>query len=177
MTKNAVGRPQNEKRLKSGSGYALANWLNTNLADLTDLTNEELAIKLGYSKPNIISMWKTARTKIPLDKIHLLSKLLNVDLMILLPLYLEQYSSADGYLEIQASLSRMVTAKEAKIIEYLREIADNHEYELVEDKKDLLASCFRKVKTKESNSEREAFYESNYNPEEDYGSLGGRNKT
>jgi transcriptional regulator with XRE-family HTH domain len=54
-------------------------------------TQREIAAEVGYDKPNMISMLKTGDTKVPLEKIPLLAKALNVDPAHLFRLALEQY--------------------------------------------------------------------------------------
>ena len=54
-------------------------------------TQREIAAEIGYDKPNILSMMKQGETKVPLDKIPLLAKALNVDPAHLFRLALEQY--------------------------------------------------------------------------------------
>lgn len=141
MARSKAGRPPNLERRKTGPGFALSDWFHRNLDRLTDMTNEEIAESMGYSRPNIISMWRTGRTKIPLDRLVDLSKILNVDLVILLPLWLEQYIDAEGYGEIKKAQSRLVSEEEGKIIQILRDGMDNLDYHLNSNMKHILISC------------------------------------
>src|SRR5579871_5258209 len=51
----------------------------------------QIAHELGYAKPNIISMFKTGDTKVPIDKIPALARALNVDPAFLFRLAMEQF--------------------------------------------------------------------------------------
>lgn len=124
MARSAAGRPQIEERRKTGPGFALADWFNRNLDRLTDMTNEEIADKLGYSRPNIISMWRTGRTRIPLDRLKPLSDILGVEMITLLPLWLEQYIDKEGYQLVEEASKRMVTQDEAELIAVIRDQND-----------------------------------------------------
>ena len=54
-------------------------------------TQREIAEEVGFNTPNMISMLKNGDSKIPLDKIALLARALDVDPGHLLRLGLEQY--------------------------------------------------------------------------------------
>lgn len=125
MARSNAGRPQITDRVKSGPGYELADWLNRNLDRLTDKTNEEIATELGYTRPNIISMWRTGRTRIALERLRPLSKILGVDMVTLLPMWLEQYIDREGYEEIKKAGKRIVSEDEAEIIDIVRAAHDH----------------------------------------------------
>jgi transcriptional regulator with XRE-family HTH domain len=54
-------------------------------------TQSEVAREAGFARPNVISMMKTGRTKIPLDRIPLLAQSLGVDERRFLRIALEEY--------------------------------------------------------------------------------------
>ena len=128
MARGTQGRKQ--ASALTGEGYRLAEWLNRNLDRRTNLTNEELATRMGYARPNIISMWRTGRTRIPLDKLTQLADLLKVELIELLPLWLEQYSDAEGYRRIVAATGRLVSETEATFVNKVRRITDHRPFRL-----------------------------------------------
>jgi transcriptional regulator with XRE-family HTH domain len=51
----------------------------TRAIKLSGKTQSEICADIGYSKPNIITMFKQGRTRVPLDKIGPLSRALGVD--------------------------------------------------------------------------------------------------
>ena len=54
-------------------------------------SQREIAREIGYDKPNMISMFKSGATKVPLEKIPQLAKALDVDPIHLFRLGLDQY--------------------------------------------------------------------------------------
>ena len=117
-----MARGRKQESAKTGEKYALAEWLNKNLRNLTDLTNDELATKLGYTQPNIVSMWVTGRTKVPLEKLLPLAQVMDVDYSFLLPLWVEQYAGKDAYIELMRTLQRAVSEDEAELVKSIRKI-------------------------------------------------------
>lgn len=51
----------------------------------------EIASEMGYDKPNIITMFKQGKTRIPLDKVGLLAKALEIDPALLLQKVMREY--------------------------------------------------------------------------------------
>jgi transcriptional regulator with XRE-family HTH domain len=69
----------------------MARYLTTQIDGLSGIKNQrEIAAEIGYEKPNMISMLKRGEAKVPLDKIPLLAKALNVDPAHLFRLAMEQ---------------------------------------------------------------------------------------
>lgn len=118
MPKEGRGRPQ--ERVKEGPGFKMAVWLNENLEALTSMTNEELADRLGYQRPNIISMWRTGRTRVPLDRLPELADILGVNLGHLLMLWMDQYATGPKYTRLMKTVLRTVGDDEAELIEAVR---------------------------------------------------------
>ena len=120
MKKTGPGRPQTS--VNTGTSYALAEWLNENLAELSGMTNAEIAAELGYERSNIVAMWKTGKTRVALHALKGIARLTNTPLEFLFPLWVEQYAREKGvkaqpYMEM---LSRIVTPAEFKLIEMIR---------------------------------------------------------
>jgi transcriptional regulator with XRE-family HTH domain len=120
MKKTGPGRPQTS--VNTGTSYALAEWLNENLAKLSGMTNAEIAAELGYERSNIVAMWKTGKTRVALHALKGIARLTNTPLEQLFPLWVEQYAREKGvktqpYTEM---LSRIVTPAEFKVIETIR---------------------------------------------------------
>lgn len=107
------------KRKPPFAATKMAHFMQRRLQELEgEISQTEIAHKLGYPKSNIISMFKTGETKVPLDKIPALAEALHVDVAHLMRLGLEQYWP-DKMNVITEVFSRMVTANE---LELLREI-------------------------------------------------------
>jgi transcriptional regulator with XRE-family HTH domain len=115
-----AGRPQESAR--TGATYKLAEFLNQNWDDRVGRTNNDVAIELGYESANIISMWRTGRTRVPLKKLPDIARLLKVDLVELLPLWFEQdWGDRPDASELQTIIgSHIATESEAKLLRAIR---------------------------------------------------------
>ena len=58
---------------KAGAGMSVAEFIAAQIA-MSDKTQREIALALGYDKPNIITMFKQGLTKIPLNKVAPLAR-------------------------------------------------------------------------------------------------------
>lgn len=122
--KSAAGRKQEKAR--TGPGYRLAEYLNANLDSKAPYTNEELAEKLGYKSPNLISMWRTGKTKVPLEQIPKLAEIMKVDFITLFRLWMDQYiypkdGIANAALKpVENALKRLCTANEWNLLRAIR---------------------------------------------------------
>jgi hypothetical protein len=67
----------------SGQPYAnsaLARYLTKRIYELRNvMTQRQIALAAGFARPNIISMFKTGETKVPLDRIVPLARALDAD--------------------------------------------------------------------------------------------------
>ena len=103
----------------------MAKYLDRQIEALKgEVSQRDIAVKLGYPKSNIISMFKTGDAKVPLDKIPALAEALHVDVGHLMRLGLEQYWP-DKMAVITEVFSRLVTENEMDIIECIRKATHN----------------------------------------------------
>ena len=71
---------------------AIAKYIDKKIDELKGVkTQREIAQEAGYETPNIISMLKRGESRVPLEKIPLLSKAFGVDPAHMFRLALEQY--------------------------------------------------------------------------------------
>ncbi|MEQ8435053.1 MAG: hypothetical protein RIA71_12510 [Oceanicaulis sp.] len=77
--------------MNTGTSYALAEWLNENLAELSGMTNADIAAELGYERRIITALWKTGGTRIALHPLKALARLTKLPLEHLFALWTEQY--------------------------------------------------------------------------------------
>ncbi|MHC2021351.1 hypothetical protein [Methylobacterium sp. CM6247] len=83
-------------------------------------TQREIAADIGYSKPNILSMYKRGEAKVPLERLPEFSRALGVDVGLMLRLWLEQTWPNDKS-EISRIVSdRIVTANERALLKLIR---------------------------------------------------------
>lgn len=121
MNKTGPGRPQTS--VNTGESYALAEWMNENLNELSGMTNTEIAAELGYERPNIVAMWKTGNTRVALHALKGIARLTNTRLEHLFQMWVEQYTREKGlkaqpYSEM---LARIVTPAEFQLIQAVRD--------------------------------------------------------
>lgn len=81
-------------------------------------SQREIAVEIGYDKPNMLSMIKTGQSRMPLEKVPALAKALNVDPAFLFRLTLEQIP---GFEAVVATIFKTIpSANEAIILKNLR---------------------------------------------------------
>lgn len=82
-------------------------------------TQREIALEIGYEKPNMISMFKRGEAKIPLDKIPALAKALAVDPAFMFRLAMQQYWP-DLQKAVVDIFGDVLTRQEKQVIEMYR---------------------------------------------------------
>lgn len=120
-----AGRPQLSNR--TGPTYGLSNFMNDNWEKLVGRTNEDVAADLGYRSANIISMFRTGKTRVPLEKLPDIARLMKLDLTALLPLWFEQYwgERSDAKTLIKGFAQRLLSTNELPLIEGIRKATRN----------------------------------------------------
>lgn len=136
------GRPI--KTMPEGPGKAFARFVLEEFPKL-EMTNDEIAKKLGYMRPNIVSAWKTAASKIPLDNVVTIADLFGVDLAYILALYIEQYAGnpegVSDFDRIAATLSRLCTPEEWELVLLAREVRAGNSLPLTADQRRVIAAA------------------------------------
>jgi hypothetical protein len=80
----------------------------------------QIASEAGFDKPNIITMFKTGATKLPIPRVAVLAKALGVDPIFLLRLAMSEYQP-DNWAAIESILTQPVlTENELEIIQLVR---------------------------------------------------------
>jgi transcriptional regulator with XRE-family HTH domain len=103
----------------------MAEFLNSNWDKIGE-TNADLADEWGYKSPGIISMWRTGKSRVPIEKLGDLARKLGVDLTILLPLWVEQFNPERGHegikvsKEIESVFKRLATINEFAVLKMMR---------------------------------------------------------
>lgn len=115
-----AGRPQTA--VNTGPGYKLAEWLNQNWSERTDLTNFEAAQIFNFKSPAQISMWRTGKSRVAIEWLAPLSRLLKVDLAFLMRLWVEQDvgPDAEAMQEVTRIFERLASEDEARLLEAIR---------------------------------------------------------
>ena len=99
---------------------SVADYLNWQI-NLCGKKQLEIAEEVGFSKPNIITMIKQGKTKLPLDKIGKFAKAIEVDPIHLFKMCMQEYMP-DPWKEVEKMINQPVlTLNELEFIEIMRE--------------------------------------------------------
>lgn len=79
----------------------------------------DIAEEAGFEQPNVITMIKQGKTKLPLAKVGTMAKALEADPVYLLKLCVEEYQP-DTWEAISPYMEEMVTADELRIVHAIR---------------------------------------------------------
>ena len=93
----------------------------TQQLSISPKTQVEVTEELGLDKPNIVTMFKQGRTKVPINRIPALANALGVDPVYLLSLAMNEYMP-DAWQVIQKLLKNtLITDNELAIVNIIRE--------------------------------------------------------
>lgn len=106
--------------MKKPKKITVAEYITHQIA-ASDVAQKDIAAALGYEKPNVITMIKQGKCKLPLNKVGPLAKVLNVDPVHLLRMVMAEYMP-DTWQSIQDLVGQSLVSKnELAIIEIIRE--------------------------------------------------------
>lgn len=91
--------------------------------DNSPKSQTEIAAQLGYPNPNIITMFKQGRTKVPLTKVAELAKALEMDPVHLLRIVMTEYSPETWAVLERVLGHNLVTDTEMRVVKILRDVA------------------------------------------------------
>jgi transcriptional regulator with XRE-family HTH domain len=87
-----------------------------------DKTQKQIATECGFDNPNVITMFKNGSTKLPINRINLLAKAIEVDPVHLLRLVMLEYIPS-LWESIEAIMqSTVLTANELQLVQAYREV-------------------------------------------------------
>jgi hypothetical protein len=101
-----------------GKDCAVASFVRHRIAIL-DKQQTDIAAECGFEKPNIITMIKQGKTKLPLNKVCLMAKALEADPVHLLKLCLSEYQP-ENWSAIEPLLELALTDVERELLKQLR---------------------------------------------------------
>jgi hypothetical protein len=116
-------------KLKSPPLPKVAEYLNAQI-HLSGLKQKDISTALGYTKPNIITMFKQGLTKLPIEKVGPLARALGLD-----PIYLLRITMNDYMPDTYAAVIKMfgqepATEHEQDIIAAIREMSGGKNLEM-----------------------------------------------
>lgn len=134
---------------KAGMPHAdskIARYLSKQIDAIShEKSQREIALEIGYEKPNMISMIKRGETKVPLEKIPALAKALHVDAGHLYRLAMEQYWPGQAE-ALKQAFGFTVTESEHQVVSYLRELLGSDNIELTTALKKSLKTAIEEQK-------------------------------
>jgi hypothetical protein len=121
MSNRSEQRSDEGNHMSKQSKITVAAYLDIQIA-VSDISQKDIATAIGYDKPNVITMIKQGKTKLPLNKVGPLAKVLGIDPVHLLRLAMSEYHP-DTWLAINHIIGRwLVTDGEMTIIQLVREV-------------------------------------------------------
>lgn len=110
------------QKIMSKSSISVADYIDRQLA-LSGKTQTDVCFEIGYKNPNLLTMLKKGKTKLPIIKVKLLAKSLGVDPVYLLKLTMLEYTP-DTWDVIQDIMgAQAVTDDEYAILREIREVS------------------------------------------------------
>lgn len=96
------------------------------LIDASGKLHREIAVEVGYPRPNVISMIRTGCFKVPLEKVTPLARALGADPAFMLRLYLEEHEP-ERLEAIQGALGEILSANERELLAAIRRASNGRD--------------------------------------------------
>lgn len=129
---------------ESASKKSFADYI-AHQVDMSDKTQKEMALRLGYDNPNIISMFKKGLTKVPIPKVPIFADILGIDRVHLLRLAMLEYAP-DLWETFQSVIGKTVTSNELEIIEIVRSVVGDDDPALNAEARRLFKTAAKALK-------------------------------
>src|SRR3954470_18177158 len=100
------------------------------LIRLSGKSQVEIAEAVGYTNPNVVTMIKQGKTKLPIKKVPAFAKVLNVDPVHLLRLTVDEYMPETWAAIDQVVGRALVTDNERRILAVIRQAAGGKDVQL-----------------------------------------------
>lgn len=115
---NRQGRPY--------AGTRLTKYLQKRILELRPKkTQNSIASEAGFVNPNMLTMIKVGRVKLPLDRVLALAKALECDPVMLFMMAFEQLGGGTSELAIKQIFGTLVTENEVAWLEEIRRASDH----------------------------------------------------
>jgi transcriptional regulator with XRE-family HTH domain len=129
-------------RVRPYTHSKMAQFLTMKIDSLKgEVSQREIAQRLGYDRPNIVSMFKTGEAKVPFEKIPALAEVLGVDVAHLVRLGLEQYWP-ERFDVIARLFPHMVTENEMELVRVTRAAASDSDPKLTAEQESQIQVLF-----------------------------------
>lgn len=94
----------------------------TNQINISGKSQKEIAEEVGYPMPNVITMFKQGKTKLPINKVALFAKSLGIDPVHLLRLTMTEYTPETWEVIEELLGDNVLSQDERRVIEALRKV-------------------------------------------------------
>jgi len=121
-----------KKKENQQARISVADYLTQQIA-LSGKPQKEIAEELNYDKPNIITMFKQGKTKLPLNKVSPLAKSLGLDPVHLLRIVLLEYAPETWEVLSAILGSAAVSENEVNTLAIIRNAAQGQDVAFVTD--------------------------------------------
>lgn len=112
----------------------------TQAQESMNLSDEQMAQELGFSRPSVYTLCKGGKMKMPMSKVPLLAKVLKVPASDVLTVMLTEYDPELLAVINKSWGSMALTAGEKKVLSAYRSLAKGHDVEpLIMDGKNIVA--------------------------------------
>lgn len=133
------------KKIHPWAASRMAQFLDRQIDSLSGVvTQSEIANALGYPSANIISMFKKGQTKVPLEKIPDLAKVLRVDPAFLMRLGLDQYWP-ERWEALRLMFDGIATNNERELLDAAREVLGDQDYKIPQEALDEIAIVLKRA--------------------------------
>lgn len=134
-------KPKVERKAPAKPKITVAEYLARQI-DLSGKTQLEIARECGFEKPNVITMFKQGKSKLPISRVGVMAKALGVDPVYLFQLAMQEYEP-DTWAVIQDSILKqpVLTQNELEILELVRSAnVVNPKVRTIEEKERILTA-------------------------------------
>ena len=115
------------------------------LIKLSGKRQKEISDAVGYTNPNVVTMIKQGKTKLPINKVPAFAKVLNVDPVHLLRLTINEYMP-QTWAAIEQVLGRtLLTDNERRMVEVVRKATGGKDVQLDRDQERAIAQIAREA--------------------------------
>ena len=107
---------------------SVAAFISARIAE-SDKTQHQIASECGYDKPNIMTMFKQGKTRVPLNKVGPLATALGVDPALLLRLTLAEYAPETWEAIDRIAGRSLISENEMDLVRAFRTLAGSAEFQ------------------------------------------------
>jgi transcriptional regulator with XRE-family HTH domain len=126
------------------AGSALSLFVAKRILELRPKSQREIGLEAGFTNVNMISLLKSGRTKLPLDRVPALAKALECDPKRLFRLALQQGGNETMKNAVEQIFGTIVSQNEVAWLEEIRDASDHHDPRLTNRARTTIRGIFRK---------------------------------